>query len=134
MKKLQEYIEQHDADIIPATPEQIEEASKLLNISFSKEYTEYLLLFGVISYEAWETYGLGIEKNSYLNLLTAVDTFREDANFPNAAVPLMDIGDGHYYIYDNKKQTVLVWATPGGAIQQTLDEPLEEFLIDTLFK
>jgi hypothetical protein len=48
-------------------------------------------------------------------------------------VPLYDIGDGHYYLYDNNSGRVVQWAMPNGGIARVVDQALEPFLIGVLF-
>lgn len=133
MNKLLKSIEEHQADIMPATAEQIRHAEQELGTLFSKEYKEYLLTAGVISYGAWETYGLGVPQGSYLNIISALRDFKQIGNLSEYSVPLMDIGDGHYYIYDNQQERVTVWALPGGQLDKTISGSLEDFLVSTIF-
>lgn len=61
------------------------------------------------------------------------DGWRDEANFPASSVPLSDIGDGHFYLYDNHAKTILIWASPNGGIVKEIKSDLEEFLISLLF-
>ena len=56
-----------------------------------------------------------------------------DPQYPPQAVPLFEIGDGCYYLYDNAKQQVMRWATPNGGIVKTFDGDLESFLCREVF-
>ena len=58
---------------------------------------------------------------------------RDEANFPASSVPLSDIGDGHFYLYDNHAKTILIWASPNGGIVKESKSDLEGFLISLLF-
>ncbi|KPB95086.1 Uncharacterized protein AC502_2583 [Pseudomonas syringae pv. maculicola] len=91
------------------------------------------MTFGVIVYDAYETYGLGVPDDYFLNVFAAFSELSRDPDYPKNTVPLLDIGDGHYYVYDNQSQKVLVWATPNGGIVRTIDEHLESFLIKHVF-
>ncbi|BCQ52327.1 hypothetical protein BLKGLAD_13890 [Burkholderia gladioli pv. gladioli] len=94
----------------------------------SDEYRAYLSTFGVIVYEASEVYGLGVPDDYYLNVVNAWRDLSRDSNYPAQAVPLLEIGDGHYWLYDNAAQALLHWATPNGGVVETLAWPLKPFL------
>lgn len=134
MKKLNLVIKSKgDVEIRPVTLDVVQDAEKKLDIAFSEEYKSYLNSVGVISYGAYETYGLGIPEQSYLNILSATKDFKQDATFPSKAVPLLEIGDGHYYVYDNSTKKVLEWATPNGGVVKALNDSLEDFLLTKIF-
>ncbi|MDO5651808.1 MAG: SMI1/KNR4 family protein [Moraxella sp.] len=134
MQLLSERLKSVNALTKPATKEQIEYAQKALNITFSKEYQNFLEEFGVISYESNEIFGLGIDNHSYLNLLQITPDLKNYANYPSQAVPLYDIGDGHYYLYDNLNQKILKFALPNAGVYEYIDTQLEQFLLDLLFR
>ena len=134
MNTLIEQLKITNALIKPATQQQIEQAEHQLNIQFSLEYRLYLEEFGVISLGSKEIYGLGVKDSSYLNLLTIVPDLRQYPGYPSQAVPLLEIGDGHYYLYDNYNQKILMWAIPNGGKPQEIEESLENFLIKQLSK
>lgn len=133
MKKLKELVEQHQANTRPVDPASIQNLEQQLGFALSGEYRDYLQSFGVIVFDAYETYGLGVPEDHYLNALVAWGDLSRDPNYPRGTVPLLDIGDGQYYLYDNESQKVLVWATPNGGVVRTLDDGLEEFLIQHVF-
>ena len=58
---------------------------------------------------------------------------RESPQFPKSAVPLSEIGDGHFYLYDNDSKTILIWASPNGGIVKEIQSNLEDFLISLFF-
>lgn len=134
MEKLFTKLNENSAMMKNATELQINESEKILGIAFSQEYKSYLSSIGCVSYEGIEVYGLGVPKDYYLSLLDILPYLREtDNTFPPQAVPLSDIGDGHYYIYDNKAQKISVWATPNGGIVEEVSGTLENFLTNLLF-
>ena len=133
MEKLIEKLKQTSALTRCVNNETIEQAEKELGITFSDEYSDYLASFGVISFESTEIYGLGIKNTSYLSLYKTLPEFRKEANFPPFAVPLSDIGDGHFYLYDNQTHAILIWASPNGGVVKTIELSLEDFLIKLLF-
>ena len=133
MNKLIEKLKNTDALIRPVTEETLNQAEKALNISFSNEYKSYLPTCGVISLESTEIYGLGVKNTSYLSLYKILPEMRDEANFPASSVPLSDIGDGHFYLYDNHAKTILIWASPNGGIVKEIKSDLEGFLISLLF-
>ncbi|WP_454864332.1 hypothetical protein [Pseudomonas rhizophila] len=88
---------------------------------------------GTNVFDAYETYGLGVPDDYYLNVFAAFSDLSRDPNYPKNTVPLLDIGDGQYYLYDNQSQKVLVWATPNGGIVRVVEDGLETFLIKHVF-
>lgn len=134
MEKLLTKLNENSAMMKKATELQINEAEKILGMTFSQEYKSFLSSIGCISYEGIEVYGLGVANDYYLNLLDIVPYLREaDNTFPLQSVPLSDIGDGHYYIYDNNSQKISVWAIPNGGTVEEISGALEDFLTNLLF-
>lgn len=133
MKKLIEKLKQTNALTRPVDHETITQAEKDLCIGFSEEYSDYLSSFGVISFESTEIYGLGIKNTSYLSLYKVLPEMRESPQFPKSAVPLSEIGDGHFYLSDNDSKTILIWASPNGGIVKEIQSNLEDFLISLFF-
>lgn len=132
MQKLKILVEAHQADTIPATLVQIGEAQVELGMTFSAEYRIYLEQFGVISYGSTEIYGLGVKQTSHLNVVNVVNRFSQICGFPKHLLPLAEIGDGHYYVYDNINQNVLSIVIPDLGTK-TVANDLEQFLIDLIF-
>lgn len=133
MDNLLKIVTENDVIIRPVGSEEIERLKKELGFNLSSEYEAYLKNFGIIIFEAWETYGLGVKDDSYLNVLNIYQDLSSDEEYPNNTLPLMEIGDGSYYLYDNANEMVLLWSTPNGGIVRTLDENLEEFFIKHVF-
>jgi hypothetical protein len=92
------------------------------------------LTFGVIIHSGNEVYGLGVPDNYYLNVFNAYCDLSRDPAYLANSVPLIDVGDGQYWLYDNKAQRIVLWATPNGGIVQSVDDSLESFLIERLFE
>lgn len=134
MKKLKALISQTQAKTRPATQEEISELQSKVGFSLSEEYKNYLKEFGVIVYGSNETYGLGMPGDYYLNVQNAWKDLSQDDSYPDYSLPLLDIGDGHYYLYNNKTAKVMQWATPNGGLVSALDESLEEFFIKYVFE
>jgi len=133
MKTLQQLVDRHQANTRPADATSIQSLEHRLGFALSDEYQQYLSLFGVIVFDAYETYGLGVPDDYFLNVFAAFSDLSRDPNYPENAVPLLDIGDGQYYLYDNQSRKVLVWATPNGGIVRVVGEGLETFLIKHVF-
>lgn len=132
MNKLLKLIAENQADTLPATEKQITKAESDLGLTFTDEYRSYLKKVGVISFGSVETYGLGIPDTSFLNIVNALSDFKAFNNFPTSLIPLADIGDGHYYMYDNNTQNIVIVSLPGVGIKKVCSE-LETFLIDLIF-
>lgn len=132
MKKLKQQVEAHDADTRPATQQEIQAAQQALRIDFSAEYQTYLSQFGVIAWEATEICGLGVPATSPLNIQRAVATLRKGKDYPSQAVPLCEVGDGYYSLYDNQQGNIMTWSIITGVVDIS-DESLEGFLLRTIF-
>jgi hypothetical protein len=133
MKTLEHLVLEHQAITRPADPASIDALQANLGFPLSRDYREYLTRFGVIAHGAYETYGLGVPDDYFLHVLNAYKDLSSDASYPATAVPLLELGDGQYYLYDNSSQHVVLWATPNGGVIRTLDD-LETFLLKHIFK
>jgi hypothetical protein len=133
MKKLEQLVDLHQANTRPVDTATIQNLEQKLGFALSDEYKRYLSTFGVIVFDAYETYGLGVPDDYYLNVSAAFSDLGRDPNYPKNTVPLLEIGDGQYYLYDNQARKVLVWATPNGGIVRVLEDGLEAFLIKHVF-
>jgi len=133
MNTLQQLVQRHQANVRPADADSIRALEQKLSFPLSGEYQSYLSQFGVVAFGAYETYGLGVPDKSYLNVSNAYADLSRDPSYPANTVPLMDVGDGRYYLYDNKSQKIVLWATPNGGVVETLDEGLEAFLAAKIF-
>lgn len=133
MKELKKLVDRHQADTRPVDTASIQSLEQKLGFALSDEYKHYLSTFGVIVFDAYETYGLGVPDDYYLNVFAAFSDLGLDPTYPKNAVPLLEIGDGQYYLYDNQARKVLVWATPNGGTVRVLEDGLEAFLIKHVF-
>ncbi|WP_308923812.1 SMI1/KNR4 family protein [Janthinobacterium sp. J1-1] len=133
MNELKELVERHRAKNRPATMDGVRALEAALGWKLSPEYILFLTTFGVIVFGGIEIYGLGVPDDYYLNVRNSHADLSRDPTYPRNAVPLLDAGDGHYYLYDNLAQTVVMWATPNGGIVQVLKNDLQAFLIGQIF-
>ena len=134
MKTLEKEVLAQHAITRPAEPASIKELQASLGFPLSVEYQEYLSRFGIIAHDAYETYGLGVPDDYFLHVLNAYKDLSSDPTYPSNALPLLELGDGQYYLYDNRSQQVVLWATPNGGVVRTLDQGLEDFLVQQIFK
>lgn len=116
----------------PVPSEMIIQAEQQLGLDFGATYREYLRRFGVIVHGSTEVYGLGVPEDYYLNVLVAYDDLAQDASYPLGALPLVDEGDGHYYLYDTTAKDIVLWAMPNGGIVRRVSETLDAFLLKRL--
>ncbi|WP_346796328.1 SMI1/KNR4 family protein [Halomonas sp. Bachu 37] len=133
MEKLKELVAHHQAMIRPASKNNIQDLEDSLGFHLSEDYKAFLSAFGVIIYDAYETYGLGVPEDYHLNIKNIYADLKQDPAYPKTAVPLLDLGDGQYYLYDNSSSHILLWATPNGGVVKQLDSSLESFLIKHIF-
>ncbi|MFQ1048123.1 SMI1/KNR4 family protein [Avibacterium paragallinarum] len=129
MKQFVEEMIQLGAIIKPAKEDEIVQVENTLGFSFSSEYKDYLLHFGVISYDAVEVYGLGVPESSYLNILNFIASRKEEGiSLPLNSIPLSEIGDGQYYLYNNESKKILIWSSATETILEEKQISLEAFL------
>lgn len=134
MEQLKVLVEQHGAKTRPASTDSIAALEAKLGFGLAPEYKDFLGTFGVIVYGGAETYGLGVPDSYYLNVGNMHTDLSRDPTYPHNTVPVLDAGDGRYYLYDNKAGKMILWATPNGGIVQVLAEALEAFLIRQIFR
>jgi hypothetical protein len=134
MEQLKVLVERHWAKTRPAGMDSIRALEARLGFGLAPEYTAFLSSFGVIVSGGAEVYGLGVPNNYYLNVGDAYADLSRDPGYPPNAVPILDVGDGRYYLYDNEAQKLLLWATPNGGIVEVLDTTLESFLVKQIFQ
>lgn len=134
MRNLEELVNNHKARTSPVDYDAINALVTKIGFTLSDEYKDFLNTFGVIVYNSNEVYGLGVPGDYYLNVFNKYLDLSRDASYPQDSVPLIDVGDGQYYLYNNNTQKVQLWATPHGGTVRILDDSLESFLIRLLFK
>lgn len=134
MEQLKAVAERERAKTRPADVDSIRALEARLGFGLSPEYRDFLSSFGVIVSGSAEVYGLGVPDDYYLNVGNAYADLSRDPNYPPNAVPLLDLGDGRYYLYDNKAHKPMLWATPNGGIVEVLDTTLEPFLLKQVFQ
>lgn len=117
-----------DGQYKPATSQEIAKAEKELNMTFSSDYKQFLREVGAFTYGSLEVYGLGVSPTSHLNIINVVKDFRNEDGFPDTVIPLSEIGDGHYYCYDNEDGRIRIWASPKGGFYNVTNLGLEKFL------
>ncbi|MBS1054899.1 SMI1/KNR4 family protein [Gluconobacter kondonii] len=133
MNTLEKLVKSHKAITRPADAKGVSALQAALGFPLSAEYKEFLSHFGIIVHGAYETYGLGVPNDYYLNVLNAYKELSNDPTYPSNTVPLLDEGDGQYYLYDNKENTVILWGTPNLGVINTTNLRLNEFLIKKMF-
>ena len=133
MLELKKLTDQNNALTRPATEDDINALEVDLGFSLPPEYKSYLSTFGLISFGAEETYGLGVSNRSHLHLMNIYKDLSSDKNYPPYNIPILELGDGNYYLYDTKKNAINLWATPNGGIVNTINQNLESFLAKQIF-
>lgn len=134
MKTLEQMVQDHRAITRPGHAKGINALQAALGFPLSAEYREFLSRFGIIVHGAHETYGLGVPDDYYLNVLNAYKDLSRDSTYPPNTVPLLDEGDGQYYLYDNKKNKVILWGVNNIGIITVIDMNLNKFLIKKIFE
>ncbi|KAB0625900.1 SMI1/KNR4 family protein [Acinetobacter gandensis] len=130
MNILKDFIKSNAIDVISVSEEQILQAQQILKLDFDTDYLSYLQICGQLEFEYLEFYGLGVNPNSHLNVIKIYSLLKENDTYPKKALPLLDLGDGHYSIYDIETGSVLEW-TKDGLVGQ-LSQDLEQYLLNTL--
>ena len=134
MEQLTALVERHGAKTRPAGADSIAALEAKLGFALASDYKDFLASFGVIVHGSEETYGLGVPDDYYLNVGNMHAELRRDPTYPPHAVPVLDGGDGRYYLYDNAARNIILWATPNGGIVQKFAETLEAFLVRQIFR
>lgn len=130
MKNLKKYIELKSIHTIKVSDDEIHDAEKALKLKFDSEYLLYLKLCGQFEYEYLEFYGLGVPLQSYINVVNAYLELSSSNSYPKSAIPIIDMGDGHYAIYDIVTKNVVEWCADG--IVKTLSHGLESYILQAL--
>lgn len=133
MEKLKALVDEHQVRTRPVNQESITKLQEKVGFTLSVKYRDYLESFGVIVYESHETYGLGVPEDYYLNVFNSWKELSKDPTYPPESLPLLDIGDGQYYLYDNQTGSIVQWATPNGGVVKFIDQDIESFLVEKLF-
>lgn len=134
MEQLKALVERHGAKTRPASADSIVALEARLGFSLAPEYKNFLSTYGVIVFGSAETYGLGVPDSYYLNVGNMYADLSRDPTYPRNTIPVLDVGDGRYYLYDNATGKMVLWATPNGGIVQVLAETLEAFLTRHVFR
>lgn len=131
-ERLKVFLVEKGATFRPGSKDEVALVEKGLGFSLSEEYRQFLLQFGFIVCESCEVYGVGVPSGYYLYVLNAFADLSQDSSFPASSVPLVDAGDGHYYLYSNEDKSVLLWATPNGGVIGREKMSLNAFLLHYL--
>ena len=85
--------------------------------------------YGALSFKHIEFYGLGVKDTSHLNIVRRTIELREKMGFPDKAVVIEDIGDGHYAI-TNEKGEVYEWISVNRSSPLVkIEDNLESYLL-----
>jgi hypothetical protein len=133
MNTLARLVKSANARTKPASRATVDALEESLGITLAREYREFLETFGWIDHGAYETYGLGFPEGYYLNASVAYNDLVCHRGYPLTAIPLLDVGDGRYFLYDNAKRRVVLWASPNGGVIETVTDDLETFLAKKIF-
>jgi hypothetical protein len=91
-----------------ANDEEIAALEKAIGFKLPVAYRKYLKDFGYIACGGNEVYGAA---RGHLSAVEMYEDLSRSDTFPKQAIPLMEIGDGHYYILNAGK--VVEWANGG---------------------
>lgn len=130
MNTLKQFVALHSVDTINVSDEQIQAAEQDLLFKFDSAYLDYLKICGQLEYEYLEFYGLGVSATSHVNVERAYTELSASKTYPNNSIPVLDLGDGHYALYNVATKEVVEWCFDG--IVGVLAKGLENYLIATL--
>jgi len=133
MNKVKQYIESQEGDFFTKSnavlDTEISEAEHTLGFTFDLAYGDYVSSFGIIAYESVELLGLGVPKDSYLNVCQAtIDVRNSLENYPDNSVVLETIGEKNWVIYT--MHSGVFQLSPSGL--SLIDSDLENFLLTRL--
>lgn len=95
---------------------QIEEAENKLGVKFSKEYKEYLLAFGTVSYYGHELTGVCVDDAS----INVVDVTLAERNF------CTNIPEGWYVIEQTHMDGIVIWQDEQGCIYKAISGKIDK--------
>ena len=93
------------------TDDIIAQAEKKLHLNLNNKLKYFIKKYGALSVGHIEIFGLGMPESSHLNIITRTIDLRRETNFPQDAVVIEDLGDGHYALCDVKGK-IYEWAFP----------------------
>lgn len=130
LEKLKIFLKEHPNYnfIGQTTEESIKQLEKKLNIKSSDELKDYLMTYGVLSFNSVEFLGLGVPDTSYLNIITTTLELIRKGNLPLGYVVIEDLSDGSYAVYDNKK--VYLWEYSSSDVGEILANSLDDYLFE----
>ncbi|ATZ66798.1 SMI1/KNR4 family protein [Acinetobacter haemolyticus] len=132
MNTLKEFVTSNAVDTVDVSYEQIRDAEKILSFNFDTAYLTYLEICGQLEYEYLEFYGLGVPLSSHINVVRAYQELSTKNTYPKSTIPILDLGDGHYALYNIEDKKVIEWCADG--IVTVLADNLESYMLDTLKK
>lgn len=106
IKKIEEKFKLYKT--IGASKELITEAERQLNLSFSEDYKEYLLMFGAISFDSTELTGLNVDGYANVVSVTLKETQR-NKSFPKESIVIENTGIEGLLILQQPDGTVYEW-------------------------
>lgn len=123
MEKLIEKLKSKDdfCSLLGVTEEEVREAEQMLCLTFAKDYRDYLLAFGIASFEGHEL--TGIVKSPRLNVVEQTVTERAS----NPYVP-----DDLYVIETANIDGIVIWQKSSGAVFQTIFDSAPTQICKTL--
>ncbi len=133
MERIERFIERNRDRfhlIGPVGEESIREAEQQLSLSIPRQLRDLWRNYGALSFKHFEIFGVGVPARSHLSAVKRTLQLRNEQGFPNNAVAVEDLGDGHFAICTTNGE-VLEWAAPydGGPLGE-LGEDLESYLLD----
>lgn len=83
------------------TESQIKNAENILGFEMTSEMKSYLKKYGAISVGHVEFYGLGVQKDSYMNIVFSSKEILNDDLLKGEYLVIESLGDVHYAIYNH---------------------------------
>ena len=105
----------------PVSKEDIIKAEQELDVSFAKDYVEYLENFGFACYESHEITGICNAKR-----LNVVDVTKREKNYVN------NVPNGAYVIEEAHIDDIVIWQVKNGNIYQSQGNNSVIYLCDSL--
>jgi hypothetical protein len=130
MIKIEKYIESNKDMfhyIGPVSETDIKDAERKLNVKFGSVYKTLVKLYGCISYKNYEFYGLGVDENSYLNVVSITQELRKNFDLPEDLIPILDYGDGCFIVTDSKNK-IYAYVLKHNSDLKLIDEDMNKYL------
>ena len=131
MKKIDQAINKSDKEVYligEVSESEIKDAENDLGFEMTSEMKSYFKKYGAISVGHIEIFGLGVNKDSYMNIVISSKKIFDDRFLKKEYLVIENLGDGHYAIYNDSG----IFEYANGNVVEKLSNDLEEYIKDRI--